>query len=345
MREIHIDLSSDYYLQQPKVFGGYVGEHNESKLVVKLPNRMIRDDISYYYFEFQTVLGEHITSPNVYKNTLSADNAISIVLWEQLSPAAGNLKFCVNAIELGENGTVTIKGKTPVCTLYISESPTGEDVLIDTKSSKEELQKSIDSALKEAKDSGEFKGEKGEKGDPGYTPVLGVDYVTIDQSTEYVFDGGNSDQSVPTVIMVDDTLSETSDNAIANKTVAQAINLMWSKIYPIGSIYISAVSTSPSTLFGGSWERIKDTFLLAAGDKYSAGAKGGEATHTLTVSEMPSHYHNSQGWARLSGGSNGNQALLADGIDTNLHTLSTGGGQAHNNMPPYLAVYVWKRTA
>ena len=166
MREIHIDLSSDYYLQQPKVFGGYVGEHNESKLIVKLPNRMIRDDISYYYFEFQTAIGEHITSPNVYKNTLSADNAISIVLWEQLSPAAGNLKFCVNAINIGKNGAVTIKGKTPVCTLYISESPTGEDVLIDSKSSKEELQKSIDSALKEAKDSGEFKGDKGDKGNP-----------------------------------------------------------------------------------------------------------------------------------------------------------------------------------
>lgn len=235
----------------------------------------------------------------------------------------------------------------------------------------------------------QLEGLKGEDGKDGYTPVLGVDYVTIDQNTEYVFDGGNSDQSVPTVIMVDDTLSdsstnavmnkvvtekfssledkitvddtlsETSDNAIANKTVTakfestdndisainEIISGMWSKIYPIGSIYISAVSTSPSTLFGGSWERIKDTFLLASGDKYSAGAKGGEATHTLTVSEMPSHYHNSQGWARLSGGSNGNQALLADGTDSELHTLSTGGGQAHNNMPPYLAVYVWKRTA
>lgn len=168
MREIHIDLSSDYYLQPPKVFGGYVGEHNESKLIVKLPNRMIRDDISYYYFEFQTALGEHITSPNVYKNTLSSDNEISIVLWEQLLPSAGNLKFCVNAIELGENDTVTIKGKTSVCTLHISESPTGEDVLIDPKSSKEELQKLIDSAFTEVKEGIQKgdKGDPGEKGDP-----------------------------------------------------------------------------------------------------------------------------------------------------------------------------------
>ena len=185
MREIHIDLSSDYYLQQPKVFGGYVGEHNESKLIVKLPDRMIRDDISYYYFEFQTVLGEHITSPNVYKNTLSTDNEISIIIWEQLLPSAGNLNFCVNAINLGENDTVTVKGKTSICTLCISESPTGEDVLIDTKSSKEELQKSIDSALKEAKDSGEFKGDSGANGKDGTS-------VTVSSVSESTADGGEN---------------------------------------------------------------------------------------------------------------------------------------------------------
>lgn len=200
MREIHIDLSSDYYLQQPKVFGGYVGEHNESKLIVKLPNRMIRDDISYYYFEFQTAIGEHITSPNVYKNTLSADNAISIVLWEQLSPAAGNLKFCVNAINIGKNGAVTIKGKTPVCTLYISESPTGEDVLIDSKSSKEELQKSIDSALKEAKDSGEFKGDKG---DPAVT----------DQTYSPDSENAQSGKAVAEAVAIE---QKRSDNTFAN---------------------------------------------------------------------------------------------------------------------------------
>lgn len=241
MREIHIDLSSDYYLQQPKVFGGYVGEHNESKLIVKLPNRMIRDDISYYYFEFQTVLQEHITSPNVYKNTLSTNNEISIVLWEQLLPSAGNLKFCVNAIELGENDTVTIKGKTSVCTLNILESPTGEDVLIDSKSSKEELQKSIDSALKEAKegiqkgDKGD-PGEKGEKGDPftyedftaeqlanlkgkdgtngidGYTPQKGIDYFT---------DEDIASLNIPSV---DQTFNPESENAQSGKAVNEAVS-------------------------------------------------------------------------------------------------------------------------
>ena len=140
-------------------------------------------------------------------------------------------------------------------------------------------------------------------------------------------------------------MSDTERMAARNSNMQYFLNDFWDKIYPIGSIYISAESTSPANLFGGTWEQIKDTFLLAAGNTYTAGATGGEATHTLTVSEMPSHYHNSQGWLRIVGESTGNAVLLSDGTDTDRHTLSTGGGQPHNNMPPYLAVYVWKRMA
>ena len=72
---------------------------------------------------------------------------------------------------------------------------------------------------------------------------------------------------------------------------------MWKTIYPVGAIYISVNSTSPGTLFGGSWERIQDRFLLSAGSSYSAGSTGGSATHTLTASEMPSHTHTFTGTA------------------------------------------------
>lgn len=208
-------------------------------------------------------------------------------------------------------------------------------------------------------DNGAFNGKD------GYTPQLGVDYVTIDQNTEYVFDGGDADQSVPTVVAVDDEFSEYSSNAIANKTVTakfestdndisaiqQLINAMWSKIYPVGSIYISTVSTSPSTLFGGTWEQIKDTFLLAAGTTYTAGTTGGEATHTLTVNEMPSHSHYQKRYWGSSGSANqaytwGTEFTDAHAYGSQIDTThSTGGGGPHNNMPPYLAVYVWKRTA
>lgn len=117
-------------------------------------------------------------------------------------------------------------------------------------------------------------------------------------------------------------------------------------IYPIGSIYMSVNSISPQTLFGGTWTQIKDRFLLACGDTYTNGTTGGEATHKLTVNEMPSHSHTigfDQMWAfggttsiaTTSGGPYGGAGYINN----------TGGSQAHNNMPPYLAVYMWKRTA
>ena len=121
-------------------------------------------------------------------------------------------------------------------------------------------------------------------------------------------------------------------------------------IYPVGSLYLSVSSTSPATLFGGIWTRIKDRFLLAAGDVYSAGATGGEAAHTLTTDEMPSHRHyvGAVGWPVDAAGPehiNSNWGSSAwpkvTPIDS---TDDAGGGAAHNNMPPYLAVYIWKRT-
>lgn len=108
---------------------------------------------------------------------------------------------------------------------------------------------------------------------------------------------------------------------------------------------MSANSTNPGTLFGGSWTQITGRFLLAAGGGYSAGATGGEATHKLTVSEMPSHSHTIKAHFG-TGGSNGGADVGTDGTTTSsLNTDSAGSGKAHNNMPPYLVVYVWRRTA
>ena len=123
-------------------------------------------------------------------------------------------------------------------------------------------------------------------------------------------------------------------------------------IYPVGAIYMSASSTSPASLFGGTWEQIENRFLLAAGSSYTAGNTGGEATHTLTVDEMPAHSHAIySGYGDIV--SNVSDAYRYQkwgsserGWKTgNLGTNSIGGGKAHNNMPPYLVVYMWKRTA
>lgn len=128
--------------------------------------------------------------------------------------------------------------------------------------------------------------------------------------------------------------------------------------YPVGSIYMSVNNINPTNFFGGTWEQIKDKFLLSAGDTYNAGSTGGEAKHTLTKSELPnitlkivdpsySWTVNTAGYSTGSGndypGISGTRKNPTD--NQKLRTENLGSGQAHNNMPPYLAVYVWKRTA
>lgn len=262
----------------------------------------------------------------------------------------------------------------------------------------------------------------------------------------------------------DTLVSGTNIKTINNTSVLGNGNInIIDAIYPVGSIYMSVNSTSPATLFGGTWTQIKDTFLLSAGDTYTAGDTGGEATHTLTSGEMPIHNHTFTGEAHSHGlnshthtydkvksptgaasgntgaasGNTGSTTLTTDQIpahnhrqyldyggdsfaqsvgggtqgqggyathssgtvkttqtigvftqntgggkghthslnnhthslNSHTHTTSTeskntgaatgntanatqggtignaGSGNAHNNMPPYLAVFVWKRTA
>lgn len=117
-------------------------------------------------------------------------------------------------------------------------------------------------------------------------------------------------------------------------------------VYPVGSIYLTVNNTNPSTwITGTTWVQIKDTFLLGAGDTYTGGATGGEATHTLTVEEIPSHAHNYTLYKYNNlNNATGSSSTFWNGTNT-VASSSTGGGEAHNNMPPYLVVYMWKRTA
>lgn len=127
------------------------------------------------------------------------------------------------------------------------------------------------------------------------------------------------------------------------------VNNYWETVFPIGYIYMTTSSSfDPNSTFGGTWTRIKDRFLLADGDHYANGTTGGEATHTLTIDEMPSHTHEpiSLAYGNPNTAPQGlNYAENGVGRQTKGWLSSAGGGQAHNNMPPYLAVMMWKRTA
>lgn len=161
---------------------------------------------------------------------------------------------------------------------------------------------------------------------------------TIDIATSW--NNPTSNTRVPSEKLTKDSL-DAKANSIHTHTASQVSGIA-DMIYPVGSIYMSVNSTSPATLFGGTWERIKDTFLLAAGDTYEAGGTGGEAEHTLTVNEMPTHSHTYMHYQ-----SNGSVTEYSPSWTSQKSaaksTSQAGGGQAHNNMPPYLAVYIWRR--
>lgn len=207
------------------------------------------------------------------------------------------------------------------------------------------------------------------------------DFATIENHTSANFEADNNFKWLVQVV-ISDKLGETTYNVDLAKGVPiiyfdrkkQSVGIncfpknegdleingktIFDMIYPVGAIYISVNNVSPSVLFGGTWEQIQDSFLLGAGSTYSAGSTGGEATHTLTIDEMPRHNHEPAIWMwAASKGENsgelniprvtdhkGNTIEYAKGRSTQIqHTSSTGGSRPHNNMPPYLAVYIWKR--
>ena len=143
------------------------------------------------------------------------------------------------------------------------------------------------------------------------------------------------------------------------------------KVYPIGSIYMSVNSTNPSELFGGEWERIQDRFLLASGSAYANGSTGGSARVTLTANQSGlkahghgmahthNHHHNlNKNFSTGGGGSvdayvrtaNRTTSTQYTGYDNTASSKSTtdnntasNASESHENMPPYLAVYMWER--
>lgn len=148
----------------------------------------------------------------------------------------------------------------------------------------------------------------------------------------------------------------------------QQLRHVLNHVYPVGSIYMSMNQVDPGTLFGGTWERVQDTFLLASGSTYGAGTTGGSADSVVVshTHEQTAHSHGfvngDKVWTTASGSTeqgnkiSGNEKYYAATAkkDYTWRTRttsetpdikSTGESGTGKNMPPYLAVYVWKRIA
>lgn len=151
-------------------------------------------------------------------------------------------------------------------------------------------------------------------------------------------DGTETDQLVPINAQTIDGL-----------TYKQIIDLE----HGVGSFYFTlSAADDPNTKWNWmTWELVTDKFLLGAGLSYEVGTEGGEAEHVLTVNEMPKHshviQHNNDDYNNSAGG--GSYGFTHDGASTFLQAstliLPTGGDQPHNNMPPYLSIFMWTRTA
>lgn len=147
------------------------------------------------------------------------------------------------------------------------------------------------------------------------------------------------------------------------------LTYFWNKIkgwvnshdHPVGSVYITISSSfNPANHWGGTWSKIAEgQCLIQAGGDYTLGSTGGEAAHYLTGNEMPPHSHSAgkvynfkldnTGIAKSAIDMYGEQFLhigqTSSAASDIFHTNAEGGGASHNNMQPYLAVNIWKRTA
>lgn len=192
-------------------------------------------------------------------------------------------------------------------------------------------------------------------------------YISKDQET--VFMNSNKIlQNTATTFNLDEgenlyiyVRNDATFNYTIKKYKAETINSIANIIYPIGSIYMSVNNTSPETLFGGRWKQLTDRFLLGAGNTYTNESTGGSKDAVVV-----SHKHrpsntslkfvaskddiqlnsiqraipsqNSNGWYFVHAGQ------YSDGIADLDYTETVGENGTNKNMPPYLAVCMWKRT-
>lgn len=133
-------------------------------------------------------------------------------------------------------------------------------------------------------------------------------------------------------------------------TASELRQLVLPYVYPVGSIYTNASdSTNPATLLGfGTWTAFGAGKVMVGinssdADFDTAGETGGAKTHTLTVDEIPSHSHTVFGALNAETGTTRRQ--LGATTSNDVTSDATGGGQAHNNLQPYVVVYLWQRTA
>lgn len=195
------------------------------------------------------------------------------------------------------------------------------------------------------------------------TNVLSASEIKIikEDSTFNIYDNTtNTLVGSGSAISIANHSSDTLSMSFGSKQIYHTVPLI-DRIYPLGAIYLSVNSVNPSLFIGGTWVQLKDRFLLGSGDTYSAGDTGGSATVTLTSAQsgVPAHSHKYQDYnttytLKTTNRKPGTSTAVAYGTSltagggaterTSSNNTAANASQSHENMPPYLTVYMWKRT-
>lgn len=180
------------------------------------------------------------------------------------------------------------------------------------------------------------------------------DGIIIGKIHEGEFQEENGDDILEEIKNVKEKIEKTFKRI---RNIEEDVSKKWQEIYPVGSIYLSLEEDfDPNHFIGGEWVKLKDRFLIGTG-KLSTGAVGGEEKHLLTINEMPRHKHLQESHSHSMGNmwSDGSGSVgaytMANKRKTKVRNTSSekplidfeGGNEAHNNMPPYLAVNMWRR--
>ena len=157
------------------------------------------------------------------------------------------------------------------------------------------------------------------------------------------FDTIHLETSASLVLLTNGTTVQENIDLLTKTKVPTGMIAMWSGLttdIPDGWQICDGTNGTPD---------LRNKFVIGAGDTYTIGATGGEATHTLSIDEIPTHSHkvkyDSIGWVSIktNSGTDGMLENTESSYDGQYSTSEVGSGLAHNNMPPYYALcYIMK---
>ena len=355
---------------------GLQGEHNATKLIFYISQELAEalgahGEKVVYRFEAHTGTGEkNSTVPAEIQISEGAvkDFAVKYNLENWLTRAGGNISVYLIFSILSADETLVDLYSYPA-RLRLEAVPDGKYTDGKNYESVAKLSVAAEDAAKRAEDASD-------KAKAAETNTKAAEKVLTEGT--FIFLGGDAKGKGEVKLVIDNELNKNSNNPISNaavaaefsrytdsealekmldNAVASALKMAKLDAHPVGSYYWSENSTDPANLFGGTWVQVKDKFILAAGDIHAVGEAGGEETVKLEEKHMPSHNHNigyegSYGFSKLKFGYgqdlNTHSAIIQGNATTSwkeIEVSNTGNNEAHENMPPYVTAYCWKRIA